>query len=159
MCMMLDLDACIHAFVVNPDLPARVFRNSINNQRRKLVVGGHLKTELLGNGPFRTWYSQALLNGRIHDVNEGNVQAKQTALEKSGGLISNDVHIIALAQASGCRILCSLDGKLQQDFRNRQLLDNPTGKIYPFNSSLGQGRLNNWLSSNTRSCRGEACLS
>ena len=157
MCMMLDLDACMNVFVDKPKLPAKVFREGINNQRKKLVLGGELKKELLGNGPFYRWYLQALQIGRVHEVNEDSVRQKHTTLESSGGLVSNDVHVIALAQAIGCRILCSLDKDLHRDFTDRALLNHPDGKVYPLNSSRRSRWLIDWLTSNTRRCEGEAC--
>ena len=45
-------------------------------------------------------------------------------------LQSNDAHVIALAQLSGARLLYTNDGDLQKDFRNKNLVDNPEGKVY-----------------------------
>ena len=45
---------------------------------------------------------------------------------------SNDVHILALARASGARLLCTGDKKLITDFTNTKIiLPKPKGKIYP----------------------------
>lgn len=37
---------------------------------------------------------------------------------------------IALAQVSGARVLCTDDHPLMQDFKNRELLSNPRGRVY-----------------------------
>ena len=43
---------------------------------------------------------------------------------------SNDPHILALARASGARLVYTGDGKLIADFKNKRLIDGPRGKIY-----------------------------
>lgn len=43
---------------------------------------------------------------------------------------SDDTHIIALAQISGARLLFSNDKALHQDFKNKELINNPRGKVY-----------------------------
>ena len=43
---------------------------------------------------------------------------------------SDDVHILALAKASGARLLYTGDKSLIQDFKNRKIINNPSGKIY-----------------------------
>ena len=47
-----------------------------------------------------------------------------------GSCISDDPHIIALAQISGARFLYSDEGNLHEDFKNRKLIGNPRGTIY-----------------------------
>ena len=43
---------------------------------------------------------------------------------------SNDDHILALARASGARLLFSRDADLAQDFKNRIFLNEPRGSVY-----------------------------
>jgi len=50
---------------------------------------------------------------------------------------SDDPHVIALAQISGARILCSRDKNLHKDFTNSELVNDPRGRIYQ-NSSHAQ---------------------
>ncbi|MYH42126.1 MAG: hypothetical protein F4017_01170 [Acidimicrobiaceae bacterium] len=47
-----------------------------------------------------------------------------------GSCRSDDHHVIALAQISGARLLFSNDKDLHKDFKNRQLIDQPTGTVY-----------------------------
>ncbi|WP_424945742.1 hypothetical protein [Candidatus Spongiihabitans sp.] len=59
---------------------------------------------------------------------------KQTAPEKEhlenlGQHISNDIHILALAKASGARLLYTGDKDLMADFKKKAIID-PRGKIY-----------------------------
>ena len=54
-----------------------------------------------------------------------------------GAVKSDDPHIIALAQVSGARLLYSNDKSLQQDFKNKDLINNPRGKVYITNECRG----------------------
>ena len=51
-------------------------------------------------------------------------------LQAQGGLRSNDPHILALARASGARLLYTGDQDLIEDFKNKRFIDQPRGKIY-----------------------------
>ena len=43
---------------------------------------------------------------------------------------SNDRHILALALASGARLLYTGDKRLAQDFEDPQIIENPAGEVY-----------------------------
>ena len=110
------------------------FRRWLESPNGKLVLGGKLTQEL---GPQRV---QLLIRGlklagRLITIEDQKVerQAKKlTALPRGepGACKSNDHHIIALAQLSGARMLFSKDRDLHKDFKNKQLVDNPRGKVY-----------------------------
>ena len=56
---------------------------------------------------------------------------------------SNDSHILSLALASGARVLCSNDGDLRADFKDRRILPSIGGGrriLYPFAGSRKQRR-------------------
>ena len=63
-------------------------------------------------------------------IGETELDSRTEQVEASGGYQSDDPHVLALAQASGARLLYSNDGPLQDDFRNRRLIDNPRGSVY-----------------------------
>ena len=63
-------------------------------------------------------------------VNDAKVDDKTKQLVADRICKSNDSHIIALAQLGGARLLYSNDGNLQQDFRDKRLVDKPRGKVY-----------------------------
>lgn len=46
---------------------------------------------------------------------------------------TEDIEILALARASGARLLFTNDRELQSDFKNTHLIRKPTGKIYTTN--------------------------
>ena len=54
----------------------------------------------------------------------------ERALWRSGLMKSDDAHILALARRSGARLLYTCDSDLIGDFKNKQLIDQPRGKIY-----------------------------
>ena len=64
----------------------------------------------------------------LHD--DGDVNARTEELQAEAALRSDDPHVIALAQVSGSRLLYSNDRALQQDFRDKALIDNPRGSVY-----------------------------
>ena len=53
---------------------------------------------------------------------------------------SNDRHILAMALASGARLLYTKDGRLSRDFRNPAIINNPQGVVYSRVSDSGNLR-------------------
>ena len=116
--------------------PAREFFRCINKRNFPVVAGGKLLSEeLVGNGDFRMWWRQAVLSGRGQKVEDESIQREVSNLERKGGHRSNDLHVLALANVSGARLLYTNDRDLQRDFKNGQLISNPPGKIY---TTLGE---------------------
>ena len=62
--------------------------------------------------------------------NEHEVDTRTEHLKALGGYKSDDPHVLALAQVSDVRLLYTNDGDLQQDFGDKNLIDNPRGKVY-----------------------------
>ena len=93
------------------------------------MVGGRLLEEL-NKTTARNWTRQAILAGRITPENKTMVSGRTTELVNNQLCKSNDPHVIALAQISGARLLYSNDNTLQDDFQDKNLLDNPRGKVY-----------------------------
>ncbi len=95
-----------------------------------MVVGGKLLEELEKGSPcFRDWASQAARSGTMKIVDNSEVQARTEQIKRQGLHKSDDLHVLAVAQLSGARLLYSNDRKLQQDFKNTKLID-PKGSIY-----------------------------
>ena len=102
-----------------------------------LTAGGKLLNELENaSGDFKKWVLQAKISGKIRFIEKDQVNVQEQGIRHTSVCSSNDSHIIALAQVSGARLLYSNDRKLQQDFKNKGLIDNPRGKVY----STNQGR-------------------
>ena len=63
------------------------------------------------------------------------VDRETTDLENNWRGKSDDEHVIALARVSKARVLYAHDSGLRDDFRNRALVSNPRGRLYPLNES------------------------
>ena len=126
-------------------MSGKIFLDWIN-PKRHLVFGGKLKEELLNQNAFRKWMPEAVLGGRLKECNDDKINKAIKNLKKEK-IESNDLHIIALAKASGARLLYSNDSGLQEDFKNKKFIN---GKIYP--SSKEERTLKKWLEQNKSLC-------
>lgn len=105
------------------------FAKKIDLQKITLVLGGKLRSEIT-HREFRRWWAANTTAGRVLNANDVEVFQVTKELKNTKSCVSNDAHIIALAQVSGARLLYTNDGNLKKDFQNLGLIDNPEGKIY-----------------------------
>ncbi len=63
-------------------------------------------------------------------IEEEKVSAEERQLEDANMCESDDVHILALAKASSARLIYTGDNALKADFTNKEIINNPRGKIY-----------------------------
>lgn len=68
--------------------------------------------------------------GRARFVPADRFKKDQDKLRASDQLRSDDPHVLALARASGARLLYTGDDNLKADFKNHHLIRSPRGKIY-----------------------------
>lgn len=59
-----------------------------------------------------------------------DVDARTDELRRKDVCVSDDEHVLALAITSGARLLYTNDNLLMDDFRNRDIIPGPPGKIY-----------------------------
>lgn len=131
MCAIVDANVIHEVFGSSRNEAGKRFFDWISSGKGRLVAGGQLIGELYGSSAgFRVWAQEAVLAGNMKIENENQVVTRTRALGKTGQCISDDPHIIALAQVSGARLLYSNDKDLQRDFKDKRLIDNPRGKIY-----------------------------
>ena len=100
------------------------------NREGRLVVGGALKRELLRTQAFAEWRETARVFGQVIELTDADVDARERELKARNACESNDAHVIAVAQLGGARLLFTNDRALQRDFKNRDLVRNPRGKVY-----------------------------
>lgn len=93
-------------------------------------MGGRLLAELKENGGFREWFQQNELSGRLLQVRDEEVTRQERRIRRTSLCTSDDEHVVALATASGARLLYTNDTLLMNDFRNRNIVPGPPGKIY-----------------------------
>ena len=128
MCAILDANVVHKVFGKGRSDAGKAFFEWLVSGNGSLVTGGQLHRELTRTHTFQEWSKQAVLSGRIKRFNDQKTDDRTEMLRDS--CISNDPHIIALAQISGARFLYSDEGNLHKDFRNKKLIDNPRGTIY-----------------------------
>ena len=131
MCAIVDANVMHEVFGSNLPPAGEGFFDWIEKGTKRLVVGGKLREELeQSSEDFRKWARVAIRTGKIRIVSTNEVDVKTREIENEGGYVSNDPHVLALAQVSGARLLYSNDGDLQEDFGNKNLIDQPRGKVY-----------------------------
>ncbi len=135
MCAIIDNDVVAEAFGDQPTPAGRAFRQSVDQGRIQLVVGGELLDELDQNRNFRKWRAVAMHYGKVFSPERNKVDLQTKQLRTKQSCVSNDEHIIALAQITGARLLFGNDKHLHSDFKNKQLIDHPRGKVYSTNIS------------------------
>ena len=130
MCAIVDASVRDEVFGTKRPPAGHAFFNWVNTGDGRLVIGGKLREELNGSSAFRAWAKQAILASRLRIKKDGVVERRTEELRVNSVLKSNDPHVIALAQVSGSRLLYSNDSDLQDDFKNKDLVDRPRGKVY-----------------------------
>ena len=130
MCAIVDADVWGQVFGDNPSEAGKFFLMWLNRKGR-LAIGGFLYEELQVNQSFKKWAATAFTFGRGRRIPDGLVNAESTVLRQRGGYRSTDPHVLALARVSGARLLFSNDERLQEDFRNRDIIgDGVRGRVY-----------------------------
>ncbi len=130
MCAIVDNNVANEVFGRNPPEAGRHFRRWLGGRNGRLVVGGRLLEELRGSSEFREWFQQNELSGRLLQVSADEVGREAERVKRSKLRTSDDEHVLALAIASGARLLYTNDNLLMDDFRNRSIIPGPPGKIY-----------------------------
>lgn len=130
MCAIIDVNVLHQVFGQNRPSAGEKFFAWINSGPGSLVIGGKLSQELNNYTPFRDWLVEAKRAGRVISTKDSEVISETMFLKDNGMCQSNDEHIIALARLSGARLLYANDNKLQDDFKNKNLIDSPRGSVY-----------------------------
>ena len=142
MCAIIDANVIDEVFGPNPTPAGKEFRAWIVKGSGRLICGGKLLEELkkskkgkkgssIKKGSsvrFIQWAKEISYSGRMRNINEGEVRRRMAEIQEES-IQSDDPHILALALASGARLLYSNDKKLHKDFKNRDLIS-PAGFIY-----------------------------
>lgn len=131
MCAIVDAQVAHEVFGPEPSPAGREFYEWVGKAHGRLVVGGKLLKELYAGSPgFREWSKQAVLAGLMTVLDESKVDDRAGRIQRRGLHRSDDPHVLALAQVSHARLLFTNDRRLEQDFRNKSLIDEPRGRVY-----------------------------
>lgn len=134
MCAIVDANAVGELWDGGSSAAGQGFRRWVEGPNGRLVVGGQLRQEL-GSSNAARWLQELDRADRLTRVDDSRVDRQAARLRSvpasdPGSCRSDDHHVIALAQISGARLLFSNDKDLHKDFKNRQLIDQPTGTVY-----------------------------
>lgn len=152
MCAIVDANVQNEVFGENSPPAGQEFLSRIIGGQIQLVLGGGKLRSESTNQRFQEWAREAALAGQLIVYSDEHVNAQTEDLLSSGTCRSNDVHIIALAQISGARLLYSNDKDLHNDFKNPDLISAPRGKIYSTLSSAEYSSNHKNLLDNRRLC-------
>ena len=106
-------------------------RPEIVREMRKLIYEFTRDHKLLRM--LKNYYEQ----GKVRRIGLSEVAQEYSGIKAN--IRSNDRHILALALASGARLLYTADKPLARDFANPNVIGNPAGEVYM--SATDQGRL------------------
>ena len=130
MCAIVDANVAHEVFGDNPTPAGKHFFDWLARRNGgTLAAGGRLLRELNNHSQFRRIFRERTLAGRAKLVTDDEIASALNDLPNE--LVeSNDHHVLALANASGARLLFTNDNALQDDFRNRRIIGGTRGRIY-----------------------------
>ncbi len=129
-CAIVDANS-LPEVVSSANAASQIFVEFLAQGLGMIHIGGQLRNEWEANQHHRTWISNGIARGWIKNVDNGEVERKTQDMMTNPKLRSNDPHIVALAQVGGARLLVSRDVALGKDFKDKQFLENPRGKVFP----------------------------
>lgn len=127
MCIIVDANR-VSVFLDKQKNESRPIHDWLSRGHGAVVYGGKLTEELSKNDKMRRLLVTLNRAGQAKEISKADILEKLTALPTN--IQSDDPHIIALAQASGSRLLYTHDDNLIEDFKNANLISSPRGKIY-----------------------------
>ena len=152
MCAIIDANVAGEVFAEHRSTPAEQFFDWLQRPDARLAVGGKLLEELSGNGNFVRWAQVGIADGRVRTFPREALESETATVCATRLCESDDAHIIALARVSQARLLYSHDRNLHGDFRNRNLISNPRGRVYPRGDSDNATRKRRRLLSRNNLC-------
>ena len=127
--LIIDSDV-VERLLVRQDEEYAPVLQAIRTRKQKIVHGGKLTRELVRNLDVRRLLTVLDDAGMVRVVADAEISPVAQRLVQDDICRSNDQHIIALAQISHARLLCSLDELLIEDFKDKALINSPRGKVY-----------------------------
>ncbi len=130
MCMIIDANRLGVFLSDQMAEDAKPIHGWLNKGWGNLVysTGGAFADEICGRSRKKlAGYAQA---GRATVIPAGEFEEDEQQLRDNEAVRSDDPHVLALARLSGARVLYTGDHALTQDFKDKQLIDKPRGKVY-----------------------------
>lgn len=129
MCLIVDANVAAQTFAPVPDADFLPVWDALTRGQATAVFGGKLAREYYELKKHLRIIRELERSGRLRRIADAEVNQVTNQLVDSAACVSDDEHIIALAQVSGVRLLCSRDRDLHTDFKNPELLQ-PRGSVY-----------------------------
>ena len=130
MCIIVDTNK-LGAFLADPaDEDSRPIRKWLDRGAGSIVysTGGKFAQEIRGRVKARL--ASYVRAGRAKLIPESRFADDERKLKNRADLRSDDPHVLALARAAGARLLYTADGDLISDFKDKNFIDRPRGKVY-----------------------------
>ena len=119
MCAIVDANAIWEVFGSDRPEAGQKFFDWLTVGSGILTIGGKLLSEISKDQRFKEWANAAIKSGKMRIEDGTEIEKREVEISRSYQLRSNDLHIVALAQVSGARLLYSNDGKLIEDFKDK----------------------------------------
>ena len=127
MCIILDVHM-VSRVLIDQDRQLRHVTQAIYDGELAVMYGGRLTDEYERIHQVIDVIVALDQAGLAHRVASDAIESEVRKI--SHKCRSNDEHIVGLARVSGARLLCTEDQDLQTDFRSKELINNPRGKIF-----------------------------
>ena len=130
MCIIVDNDR-LGRFLSDPtDNDSTPIRTWLDRGRGLVVYAtdGGFREEIARAAKSRL--AEFVRAGRAIHIPVDRFADDERELRASDRLRSDDPHVLALARASGARLLYTGDVDRMADFKDKRLIDNPRGKVY-----------------------------
>ena len=122
MCVVLDSNKIGDFLKPKPDM--KPIHNWLENKNGKLVYSNHpkIEKEIKSHRGMFSFLREKRRSGRAKMVERELVEEEITTIKAKANkqrykLKSNDIHIVALAEVSATKLLCSKDKNLHKDFK------------------------------------------
>jgi hypothetical protein len=131
MCVIVDANMASQVFSRPPTVDGKPVIEWLLKREGLLVFGGKLTSELSRLRDAMRTLVELRRAGKAVDVESANPRAHAEQLAWCAlRCRSNDAHVLAIARCSGARTLVTNDARAMDDFKDKDLLSNPRGKIY-----------------------------
>ena len=117
MCMILDANRCGDFISNNEDM--KPIHRWIDKGVGRLIFSNQdrIKREFYSNNKMKQYLIKRTRYQRTRFIEKNGVEQAMNDIRRNHALRSDDLHILGLAVASGAKLLCTLDEKLEEDFK------------------------------------------
>ena len=130
MCIIVDTNKLGGFLADPPDKDSRPIHKWLVRGAGSIVysTGGKFAEEIPDRAKAKL--ADYVRAGRAKLIPESLFADDERDLEARPDLRSDDPHVLALAKVAGVRLLYTADRNLISDFRNKNFIDRPRGKVY-----------------------------